>query len=171
MTTLKDKLIRAKQSVASTAADVTNAAGKVAKTTMTSITDLNGDGKIDEEDLKIALDKAKSVGGVVAEEAGEMAKTATKHPLVKDAAAGALVGGAIGTVFPIVGTTIGAAVGAAFSVLSGRNRTVVEFNTHESTPKPAPKKSPAKKPSAKKAAESKAVPAKKPAAKKAKAST
>jgi len=162
MATIKEKLVRAKDSVASTASDVTNVASKVAKTTMKSLTDLNGDGKIDEEDLKIALEKAKSVGGAVAEEAGEMAKSAAKHPMVKDAAAGALVGGALASIIPGVGTAVGAAVGAAFSVFTGRNKTVIEVNSHESKPKPLPKKPAAKKPAAKKPA------AKKPAAKKAK---
>ena len=154
MATIKEKLIRAKDTVASTASDVTNVASKVAKTTMKSLTDLNGDGKIDAEDLKIALDKAKSVGGVVAEQAGEMAKTAVKHPMVKDAAAGALVGGAVASIVPFVGTSFGAAAGALLGVFTGRNKTVIEVNDHEPKPKPLPKKPAAKKPAAKKAKDS-----------------
>lgn len=159
MTTLKNKLKRAKDSIASTASDVGGMASKaaqtakesisstaadvaskasiVAHTTMTALTDLNGDGKVDAEDLKIALEKAKAIGSEVAEQTGKLAKGATDHPMVKDAAAGALVGGAIGAVLPVVGTAVGATIGAAFSVVSGRNRNVVHVTTVDA---PIPKK-------------------------------
>lgn len=135
MTGLKDKLKRATNSVASAAVNVVNKANQVAKTTMTSLTDLNDDGKIDAEDLKIALEKAKSVGGNIMDGAGKIAKEAVDHPVVKDAAAGAMVGGAIGLVIPLIpGTTaVGAGIGAAVSVIKGRGRTVVEITNKESS--------------------------------------
>ena len=129
MATVTDKLKRARDSIASTATDVASKANKVAQTAITTLTDLNGDGKVDAEDLKIALEKAKSIGSEVAEQTGKLAKGATDHPMVKDAAAGALVGGAIGAVLPVVGTAVGATIGAAFSVVSGRNRNVVHVTT------------------------------------------
>lgn len=155
MTTITDKLKRAKDSIASTATDVgskaskaaqaaastatdvASKANKVAQTAITTLTDLNGDGKVDAEDLKIALEKAKAIGSEVAEQTGKLAKGATDHPMVKDAAAGALVGGAIGAVLPVVGTAVGATIGAAFSVVSGRNRNVVHVTTVDA---PIPKK-------------------------------
>ena len=160
MTGFKDKLKRATNSVASVAANVADKANQVAKTTMTTLTDLNGDGKVDAEDLKIALGKAKEIGGNIAEETGKLAKGATDHPMVKDAAAGALVGGAIASVIPIIGSATGAAVGAVIGVATGRNRTVIEVGHAPAVAVPKPKRSAAKKPAAKKPA------AKKPAAKK-----
>ncbi len=159
MAGLKDKLKRATNSVASAAANVADKANQVAKTTMTSLTDLNGDGKIDSEDLKIALDKAKEIGGNIAEETGKLAKGATDHPMVKDAAAGAIVGGAIASFIPFAGTATGAAVGAVVGVITGRNRTIIEVGNRNfdhlttvdaSIPKKrAPRKTAAKKPATK----------------------
>ena len=167
MTGLKDKLKRATNSVASVAANVADKANQVAKTTMTTLTDLNGDGKVDAEDLKIALKKAKSVGGSMMEGAGKIAKEAADHPMVKDATAGAMVGGAIGFCVPLIpGTTAtGAAVGAVIGVATGRNRTVIEVGHAPTVAVPKPKKPAAKKPAAKKPAAKKPA-AKKPAAKK-----
>jgi len=150
MTGLKDKLKRATNSVASVAANVADKANRVAKTTMTTLTDLNGDGKVDAEDLKIALEKAKSIGSEVAEQTGKLAKGATDHPMVKDAAAGALVGGAIASVIPLIGSATGAAVGAVLGVATGRNRTVIEVGQAPAVAVPKPKKPAAKKPAAKK---------------------
>ncbi len=154
MATIKEKLIRAKDTVASAASDVTNVVSKVAKTTMTSLTDLNGDGKIDEEDLKIAMDKAKSVGGVVVEEAGRLARDVSKNPIVQNAAAGAVIGS---LAIPVVGTVVGAKIGAVTGVLIGGGLKVASAASQVPG---AAKKLAAKKPAAKK-----------PAAKKAKAST
>ena len=164
MTTLKNKLKRAKDSIASTASDVGGMASKaaqtakesisstaadvaskasiVAHTTMTTLTDLNGDGKVDAEDLKIALEKAKEIGGELAQETAKIAKEAAGHQMVKDAAAGAIVGGAIASVIPLAGTGMGAAVGAVVGVLNGRNRNVVHVTTVDA---PIPKKRAPKK--------------------------
>ena len=128
-TDVGNKVSKAAQAAASTATDVASKANKVTQIAITTLTDLNGDGKVDAEDLKIALEKAKAIGSEVAEQTGKLAKGATDHPMVKDAAAGALVGGAIGAVLPVVGTAVGAPIGAAFSVVSGRNRNVVHVTT------------------------------------------
>lgn len=158
MATLKDKLIRAKDTVASTAVDVTNAASKIAKTTMTSLTDLNHDGKVDSDDLRIALDKAKTVGGVVAEETGKLARDVSKNPIVQNAAAGAVIGS---LAIPFVGAVVGAKVGAVTGVLIGGGfQGASKVASSISQASSAAKKLGSKKP-----------PAKKPAAKKVKAST
>lgn len=106
---------------------------------MTTLTDLNGDGKVDAEDLKIALGKAKEIGGNIAENR-QACKGATNHPMVKDAAAGALVGGAIASAIPIIGSATGAAVGAVLGVATGRNRTVIEVGQAPAVAVPKPKK-------------------------------
>ena len=165
MTTITDKLKRAKASIVSTATNVAGKANKISQTAITSLTDLNGDGKVDAEDLKIALEKAKSIGSEVAEQTGKLAKGATDHPMVKDAAAGALVGGAIASVIPLIGSATGAAVGAVIGVATGRNRTVIEVGQVPAVAAPKPKRPAAKKPAAKKPAAKKPA-AKKPAAKK-----
>ena len=150
MATVTDKLKRARDSIASTATDVASKANKVAQTAITTLTDLNGDGKVDAEDLKIALEKAKSIGSEVAEQTGKLAKGATDHPMVKDAAAGALVGGAIASVIPLIGSATGAAVGAVIGVATGRNRTVIEVGQTSAVAPPKAKRPAAKRPAAKK---------------------
>lgn len=150
MATVTDKLKRARDSIASTATDVASKANKVAQTAITTLTDLNGDGKVDAEDLKIALEKAKSIGSEVAEQTGKLAKGATDHPMVKDAAAGALVGGAIASVIPLIGSATGAAVGAVIGVATGRNRTVIEVGQASAVAPPKAKRPVAKRPAAKK---------------------
>lgn len=77
------------------------------------IGDLNGDGKIDAEDFKIASDRAKKIASATADEAGKLGKRALESDLAKEAAAGAVVGGVIASVVPVIGTATGAAVGAA----------------------------------------------------------
>ena len=86
---------------------VSDAVGK----TVDLVGDLNGDGKFDEEDLKIAIAKGKEVASLVANEAGVLAKEVARSEMVKDAAAGAAVGAALASVLPVVGTLAGAVVG------------------------------------------------------------
>lgn len=84
--------------------------------------DLNGDGKVDFEDAKIAAAKVRNVAGVAAEELGQLGKTTLQSKLVQDAAAGAVVGGVLASMIPIpiistvTGATVGAAVGAYKSI-------------------------------------------------------
>ena len=84
--------------------------------------DLNGDGKVDFEDAKIAAAKVRDVAGVAAEELGQLGKSALQSNLVKDAAAGAVVGGVLASMIPIpiistvAGATAGAALGAYNSI-------------------------------------------------------
>ena len=78
--------------------------------------DLNNDGKVDHEDAKIAMAKAKDIGSKVAVEAGNLAKEVSKHDMVKDAAAGAAIGAVVAIPLPIIGPFAGAALGAIAGV-------------------------------------------------------
>lgn len=77
--------------------------------------DLNGDGKVDFEDAKIAAAKIRDVAGATAVEIGHLGKKALQSELVQDAAAGALVGGVLASMIPFVGTMAGATTGAAIA--------------------------------------------------------
>lgn len=81
--------------------------------------DLNGDGKVDEADFRIARDSAGRAASVAAREAGELGKAVMRHEITKDAAAGAAVGALIAVPIPIVGPVVGAAVGAAIGLTRG----------------------------------------------------
>lgn len=84
--------------------------------------DLNGDGKVDFEDAKIAAAKVRDVAGAAATELGQLGKSALQSKLIQDAAAGAVVGGVLASVIPIpiistlTGATVGAALGAYKSI-------------------------------------------------------
>ena len=82
-----------------------NIVGKSAATVATTAFDQNGDGKFDQEDLKRLTEKIISTGKEVAKEIGQ-------SELVKKAASGAVVGGAIASVVPVIGTVTGAVIGA-----------------------------------------------------------
>lgn len=79
--------------------------------------DLNGDGKVDFEDAKIAAAKVRDVAGATAVELGQLGKKALQSQLVQDTAAGAAVGGVLASMIPIpfLSTVAGATAGAAFA--------------------------------------------------------
>jgi len=74
--------------------------------------DLNGDGKVDNEDLKIAMGKAKRIASKVADEARTLGKGVVKNEMVKDAVAGAAIGAVVAIPVPVIGPMAGAAIGA-----------------------------------------------------------
>lgn len=90
--------------------------------------DLNGDGKVDAADAKIALSAATG-------EAGKLAKSVARAPLTKDVATYAAVGAAISLPLPVVGPAIGAAVGAGLGLWRNMTR-------HEALAAPSPEASP-----------------------------
>lgn len=97
-------------------ATATKSAGKKLGEAAVLVSDLNKDGKVDEEDAKIATAKAKRITSKVSDEAGTLAKKLAKHDMVKDAAAGAAIGAAVAIPVPIIGPAAGAAVGAIVGV-------------------------------------------------------
>lgn len=106
---LKSTFNSASQSIKKVTTSALNAGNVVAH----QIGDLNGDGKIDGEDFKIAANKAKQIASATLEETTSLGKRAIQSDLMKEAAAGALVGGVVASVVPVLGTATGAAVGAA----------------------------------------------------------
>lgn len=98
-------------------------AAALAGKTATLVGDLNGDGKVDEEDAKIARNNVASAVAAGAEEAGRLAKSVARTPLTKDVASYAAIGAAIAIPIPVVGPAIGAAVGAGFGLFRNMKRT------------------------------------------------
>lgn len=99
----------ASQTVSRTANIAKNVGGMVA----TQIGDLNGDGKIDAEDFKIAAAKAKQLASAACDETVKLGKSTLQSDLVKEAAAGAVVGAVIAVPVPVIGPVAGAVVGAS----------------------------------------------------------
>ena len=95
---------------------VASATGNIASAVTLQVADLNGDGKIDEEDFKIAAERAKEMASAVGSETVRIGKDALKSDMVKDAAAGAAVGAVISIPIPLMGPAAGAAIGAALGV-------------------------------------------------------
>ncbi|MDO9050647.1 MAG: hypothetical protein Q7U70_04060 [Methylotenera sp.] len=91
--------------------------GRVASTTALLVGDLNGDGKVDIEDAKIALAKAKQVGSSAVEGATALGKVAMESEITKEAVAGATVGAVIGG--PLIGGPVTAAAGATLGAVLG----------------------------------------------------
>ena len=78
--------------------------------------DLNGDGKVDEEDVRIAAEWAKKKASSISDEVGRLGKEALRSDMAKDAAAGAAVGAAVAVPVPVIGPIAGAAIGAGVGV-------------------------------------------------------
>lgn len=97
--------------------------------------DLNGDGKVDHEDAKIAAEWAKKCSSAVSDEAAKIGKEALQSEMVKDAAAGAAVGAAIAIPIPVIGPLAGAAIGAGLGVY--KNILRKDSNAHQAKEQPA----------------------------------
>lgn len=78
--------------------------------------DLNGDGKVDEEDARIAANWAKKTASAIGDEAGRLGKEAMRSDMAKDAATGAAIGAVVAIPVPIIGPMAGAAIGAGLGV-------------------------------------------------------
>jgi len=94
--------------------------GEKAKEAATSaavlVGDLNGDGKVDEADARIAAEWTKKTATSIGTEAGRLGKEAVRSDMAKDAAAGAAVGAAVAIPVPVIGPLAGAAIGAGVGV-------------------------------------------------------
>lgn len=78
--------------------------------------DLNGDGKVDEADARIAAEWAKKTASSIGDEVGRLGKEAARSEMAKDAAAGAAVGAVVAIPVPVIGPLAGAAIGAGVGV-------------------------------------------------------
>ena len=96
--------------------DLAGKAGKAMTSAATMVGDLNNDGKVDEQDAKLALDWAKRTASDVGDEATDLAKAAVSSKMAKDAATGAAIGAVIAVPVPVIGPIVGAAVGAGLGV-------------------------------------------------------
>lgn len=74
--------------------------------------DLNGDGKLDAADVKIARAATAQAAIVVGAEAADLGKSVIRSDMVKQAAAGAALGAVIAIPLPVIGPAIGASIGA-----------------------------------------------------------
>ena len=104
---------RAREKVAGAA----KATGSFVKDAAVFAGDLNRDGKVDQEDARIAAGKAKKLASATAAGAGKLGKEVLKHDMGKDAAVGAAIGAVAGVPIPVVGPVAGAAVGAIAGVI------------------------------------------------------
>ncbi len=115
-----------------------NLAGKVKEAisaTAVLVGDLNGDGKVDHEDAKIAAKWAKKNASAIGDEAAKVGKEALQSEMVRDAAAGAAVGAAIAIPIPVIGPLAGAAIGAGLGVY--KNILRKDSNAHQAKEQPA----------------------------------
>ena len=101
--------------------------GSAAKDAVTKaavlVGDINGDGKVDEEDVRITTEWTKKQAVALGSEAARLGKQAARSDLAKDAATGAAVGAAIAVPVPLIGPAVGAAIGAsigAYRNLTGK---------------------------------------------------
>lgn len=100
-------------SASQTVSNATTAAKNLGGMVAHQIGDLNGDGKIDAEDFKIAAAKAKQLASAACDETVKLGKSTLQSDLVKEAAAGAVVGAVIAVPVPVIGPVAGAVVGAS----------------------------------------------------------
>lgn len=114
--------------------DVAKKTKEAISTTAVLVGDLNGDGKVDKEDAKIAAEWVKRRATEIGDEAAKLGKEAIESSMVKDAAAGAAVGAAIAIPLPVVGPLAGAAIGAGLGVY--KNIIQKEPNGHQAKEKP-----------------------------------
>ena len=104
---------------------LTDKAKKAANTAAMLVGDLNGDGKVDAEDARIAAKWAKSSANTLSSEAAKVGKGVAESDfvkgvihsdIVKDAATAAVVGAGLGVAVPIIGPVAGAVFGATVGV-------------------------------------------------------
>jgi hypothetical protein len=86
---------------------------QTASTVATTVLDQNGDGKLDQEDVRIFTEKGIALAKIGGLEAAKAAKSIASSDLVKESAAAAAVGAAIAIPVPIIGPATGALIGGA----------------------------------------------------------
>ncbi len=113
---IKKGIKNAFQSAADSATKVTKTVVETSKNIAITALDQDGDGKFDQEDVKIITNRATDAGKSLLNKSGQMIAEASKSGMAKDAAAGAAVGAVVAIPVPIVGPAAGAAVGAGIGV-------------------------------------------------------
>lgn len=81
-----------------------------------AVSDLNGDGVVDEKDAQIAANRLRSAASDIADEAGRLGKEVARSKMMKDTATGAAIGAVIAVPIPLVGPIAGAVVGAGLGL-------------------------------------------------------
>ena len=120
--------------------DFAGKAKKAISKTTVLVGDLNGDGKIDEEDARIAAEWAKKKATSVGNEANKLGKEAMRSDLAKDAATGAGIGAVVAIPVPVIGPLAGGAIGAGIGVyknLTKPNQPTPVIIDHAAPPKDA----------------------------------
>jgi hypothetical protein len=84
--------------------------------TVVLVGDLNGDGKVNEQDARIAAEWTKKTATSIVDEVGRLGKEAMRSDLAKDAASGAAIGAVVAIPIPLIGPMAGAAIGAGLGV-------------------------------------------------------
>ncbi len=108
-----EKISKAGKQISKSAKSSAKFAKESAGTIATTLLDQNGDGKFDQEDVKILTKKGKKLAKKASDEICSIAKETKNSDLLKEAAAGAAVGAVIAIPLPLVGPVAGATVGAA----------------------------------------------------------
>jgi len=127
----KDGAKKALQSLTKSASKATRVTVDTTRNVAVSVFDQDGDGKFDQEDIRILSTKTADAGKAVISRSGELLNEASKSAIVKDAAAGAAVGAAVAIPVPIIGPATGAVVGAGLGVY----KNITGKGQHESSPK------------------------------------
>ena len=81
------------------------------------LADLNGDGRVDGEDARIAAERAGKLAKDCSQEATRIGKEALQTDLGKQTATGAAIGAAAAIPIPLVGPALGAAIGGSIGAL------------------------------------------------------
>ena len=102
--------------------NLAESAKKLASSAVVLVGDLNGDGKVDEQDARIAAKFVKKTGSAIGDEVGKLVQTAARSEMVKDAAAGAAIGALIAVPIPLVGPAFGGAVGAGIGLYNNMKK-------------------------------------------------
>lgn len=86
---------------------------QTASTVATTVLDQNGDGKVDQEDVRILTEKGIALTKIGGIEVAKAVKSIASSDLIKESAAAAAVGAAIAIPVPIIGPATGALIGGA----------------------------------------------------------
>lgn len=90
------------------------------KEKLTKLGDLNGDGKIDTEDLVYLKEKGKEKLHQIEEKATSVVNGAMKSKTLKGSVQDAAIGASIGRILPVGGPEIGAVVGATIGYVKSK---------------------------------------------------